>query len=378
MDASEGSLVTPTMAANFSMYEEPPWLQALFIVSYELVSLLGIIGNAVVCYIVLGHARMRTVTNYFIVNLAVSDLSMAVVCVTFTLYATLYGNWPFGNLMCKLVNYVQNVSVSVSIFTLVAIGLDRYVAIIYPLKPRMTGSLTLMIIMLTWTVSCLFALPSAVFPRTLEEDGIRYCTEGKWRFTHLYSLSCMVIQYFAPLSVLAIVYLRISIRIWSRRTPGEGEITRDRKLNESKRKLVKLFATVVLIFALCYLPIHVFNLIQDFRKEVLYFEYIKLVYLTCLLIAMSNCFVNPIIYCWMNTKFRNGFRQVFSFLPCVSTNPDWRGKRGISGREFVQTQMESVSYKSERTKSSSENNYSYITLQVVNNNHASGKGGTEW
>lgn len=140
-------------------------------------------------------------------------------------------------------------------------------------------------------------------------------------------------------------------------------------------QLVKLFATVVLIFALCYLPIHVFNLIQDFRKEVLYFEYIKLVYLTCLLIAMSNCFVNPIIYCWMNTKFRNGFRQVFSFLPCVSTNPDWRGKRGISGREFVQTQMESVSYKSERTKSSSENNYSYITLQVVNNNHASGKGG---
>lgn len=230
-------------------YKEPPWLQAVFIILYEIVSLLGIVGNAIVCYIVLGHARMRTVTNYFIVNLAVSDLSMAVMCVTFTLYATLYMTWPFGTIMCHLVYYVQNVSVSVSIFTLVAIGLDRYVAIIYPLKPRMTGTETVMIILVIWTVSCLFALPAALFTSIEEGEGYVYCTEN-WSHTHLYSLLCMMVQYFVPLAILAVVYFRIGIRIWGRQTPGEGEITRDRKLNESKRKVNIPFFSVFRIEAL--------------------------------------------------------------------------------------------------------------------------------
>ena len=204
---------------------------------YASVSILGVGGNAVVCYTVLGHDRMRTVTNYFIVNLAISDILMAVVCVNLTLYATLYMVWPFGVPMCKITFFVQSLSVSVSIFTLVAISLDRYVAIMYPLRPRMTSHQTVIIALCIWLFAGAFALPMVIYSNVFFEETASYCTETDWQFTRHYSWCGLVLQYLLPLGVLAVVYIRLARKIWGRRTPGEVQATRDKKLNESKTKV---------------------------------------------------------------------------------------------------------------------------------------------
>ncbi|XP_071808814.1 RYamide receptor-like [Asterias amurensis] len=328
---------------TYEYYEEPVWIQAIFIFLYGTVSVIGIFGNGIVCYIVLGHPRMRTVTNYFIVNLAIGDLLMAAMCVNFTVYATLYNQWPFGELMCKLVSFSQTISVSVSIYTLVAIGVDRYFAIIHPLRPRMGSKETLFVIGVIWVISIALALPAALFTTLESQGGSTFCTDGAWEDSLVYSLICMVLQYFLPLAVLMGAYIRIGKRIWGRRTPGEVEAERDKKMSESKARLVKMFATIVLLFALCYMPIQIYTIMQDSNRSILSFYYIKIVYLCCLLSAMSNCVYNPFIYCWMNIKFRNGFRSVFRFLPCVNYQGDWNGFTGLRRANTAQTQTETMS-----------------------------------
>ncbi|XP_061386829.1 prokineticin receptor 2-like [Musca vetustissima] len=101
----------------------------------------ALLGNGTVCYIVQSTPRMRTVTNYFIANLAMGDILMSLFCVPSSFISTfILGYWPFGIALCHFVNYSQAVSVLVSAYTLVAISIDRYIAIMWPLRPRITKS----------------------------------------------------------------------------------------------------------------------------------------------------------------------------------------------------------------------------------------------
>lgn len=74
---------------------------------------------------VLAHRRMRTVTNYFLVNLSVSDLMMSLLNCVFNFIFMLNSDWPFGAVYCTVNNFVANVTVASSVFTLVAISFDR-------------------------------------------------------------------------------------------------------------------------------------------------------------------------------------------------------------------------------------------------------------
>ena len=226
----------------------PMYAQVFITIMYSTVTVVAIGGNVIVCYIVLAYQRMRTVTNYFIMNLAVSDLLMAVICIPFTFVSnvlTLY--WPFGAVMCPVVTYAQSVTVFLSAFTLVAISLDRYVAIIYPLRPRMTKTQALLVIAIIWFLACLVPVPVVVLSKLVQQPdagGVEreHCREvwpGKHGVFHryIYSMAIMVLQYFLPLAVLLFTYTRIAIVIWVKRTPGEAENNRDQRMAAAKRKV---------------------------------------------------------------------------------------------------------------------------------------------
>lgn len=121
------------------MMDSSPLFQTIVYVMYTSIFVFALLGNGVVCYIVYATPRMKTVTNFFIVNLAVGDILMSLFCVPFSFFPSLLLQyWPFGSLLCYLVNYSQAISVLVSAYTLVAISIDRYIAILWPLRPRIT------------------------------------------------------------------------------------------------------------------------------------------------------------------------------------------------------------------------------------------------
>lgn len=100
----------------------------LIIPCYVLVVAVGVFGNYLLLYVICRTRKMHNVTNFFIGNLAFSDMLMCVTCVPFTLaYAFNPRGWVFGRSMCYLVFLVQPVTVYVSVFTLTAIAVDRWV-----------------------------------------------------------------------------------------------------------------------------------------------------------------------------------------------------------------------------------------------------------
>ncbi|XP_058127494.1 cholecystokinin receptor type A-like [Anopheles coustani] len=133
----------------------------LIIPLYAVIFLLSVVGNLLVILTLAQNKRMRTVTNVYLLNLAISDLLLGVFCMPFTLAGQVLRRFIFGSVMCKLIPYFQAVSVSVAVWTLVAISLERYFAICRPLSSRrwQTQFHAYKMIGLVWTVSFLANSP---------------------------------------------------------------------------------------------------------------------------------------------------------------------------------------------------------------------------
>jgi len=129
---------------------------------YNTIFLAAILGNILFCYVIFNSLEKRTVTNYLIANLAFCDLAMAIFCVPFSYIPVLKQYWPFGRLMCLLLSPAQAVCVFVSAYTLVTLAADRYMAILYPLKPILGQSQAVIVILVVWAVAILTATPIAL------------------------------------------------------------------------------------------------------------------------------------------------------------------------------------------------------------------------
>ncbi|XP_012156610.1 neuropeptide SIFamide receptor [Ceratitis capitata] len=139
MDSGEMNMTAAEMCADPEDVLSSVYFKTIVYLLYIPIFIFALLGNGIVCYIVQSTPRMRTVTNYFIANLAVGDILMTVFCIPFSFVSIfILKHWPFGTVLCNLVNYSQAVSVLVSAYTLVAISIDRYLAIMKPLKPRIT------------------------------------------------------------------------------------------------------------------------------------------------------------------------------------------------------------------------------------------------
>jgi len=95
------------------------------LVCYVIIFIIGVIGNVLVCLVVCRQRKMKNVTNYFIVNLAVSDLAVLLICIPFDFGEIVTHYWPYGAVMCKLIYPLQTLATTASVGTLVAISLNR-------------------------------------------------------------------------------------------------------------------------------------------------------------------------------------------------------------------------------------------------------------
>ncbi|XP_029295081.1 KISS1 receptor b isoform X2 [Cottoperca gobio] len=154
------------------------WLVPTF---FSLILLVGLVGNSLVIHVVTKHQQMKTVTNFYIVNLAMTDILFLVCCVPFT--ATLYPlpSWIFGEFMCRLVNYLQQVTAQATCITLSAMSVDRCYVTVYPLQSlrHRTPRLALAVSVSIWIVDAGPMLPletPAVPQRPLDASVLPRCS----------------------------------------------------------------------------------------------------------------------------------------------------------------------------------------------------------
>ncbi|KAK9874696.1 hypothetical protein WA026_005516 [Henosepilachna vigintioctopunctata] len=288
---------------------------------YTLIFMCSLIGNLFVCYVVIASSRMRTVTNYFILNLSIGDILITILCVPFTCISMMTQYWPFGSFLCPVISYVQAISVFISAYTLVAISFDKYMVIMWPLRPRISKKVATWAILMIWLFAGLTVLPTAALTKLVQptQEHIacsKYVCRESYddvgaEYGKLYSEILMVLQYIIPFVVLLFTYTSIAVVIWCHRIPGEAENSRDRRIARSKRKMVKMMVTVVCVFTMCWLPYNIIIIFEESINtdvlEVLYFPFHGL--------AMSHACYNPIIYCYMNSRFREGLNQILARIP---------------------------------------------------------------
>lgn len=196
-------------------------LELVVVPLYILIFCLAVIGNILVILTLVQNKRMRTVTNVLLLNLAVSDLLLAVFCMPFTVIPMLMRNFIFGGIVCIMIRYFQGVSIAVSCFTLVALSLERYFAICRPLKSRswQTLSHSYKIIAVCWTSALVVILPVPIHTkhRVYQGAGVSTCRE-EWSnpdFENAYSIMLPILLLAIPLIIMSLAYGMISITLWS-------------------------------------------------------------------------------------------------------------------------------------------------------------------
>uniref|UniRef100_A0A3B3B6V7 Neuropeptide Y receptor type 2 n=1 Tax=Oryzias melastigma TaxID=30732 RepID=A0A3B3B6V7_ORYME len=286
-------------------------VQVVLILAYSTIILFGVTGNSLVVYVVYKFRNLRTVTNFFIINLAVADLLVNTLCLPFTLIYTLYNEWMFGQVLCYLLPFAQGMTVQVSTITLNIIALDRHRSIVHHMETKMSKDMCAMVIVFSWVISALLASPLAIFREygsfdLSPEESIQVCME-KWPGSsmngRLYSMSMLVVQVAIPLAINSVAYIRIWRKLKHHMKCGRND-------HQRRRKTTKMMLTMVVVFAVCWLPFHAFQLAIDIDNTVLHMKDFKLVFTVFHILAMCSTCVNPILYGWMNNNYRTAFLTV--------------------------------------------------------------------
>ncbi|XP_047525724.1 RYamide receptor-like isoform X1 [Pieris napi] len=321
-----------TCTVDTSNFLSTPLFHSLVYILYSTIFITSLSGNGLVCFIVQSSPRMKTVTNYFIMNLAIGDILMTLLCIPFTFVPMLVlRKWPFGQVMCKLVNYAQVVSVFVSAYTLLAISIDRYMAIMRPLKPRLGRVAAKFIVSGVWASACATAAPIFIVSEIKRPtEWHEFCEEDlcleqweKSEHSQQYSYVLLTLQFALPLTALVLTYARIAHVVWGGKPPGEAESLRDSRMQLAKRKMIKMMVTVVVVFTICWLPLNIFIILWTIHAEDMTWATwpgMPYVWFVCHWLAMSHCCYNPIIYCYMNSRYRRGFQQALSCILRPRTN----------------------------------------------------------
>ncbi|MBN3317489.1 NPFF1 protein, partial [Atractosteus spatula] len=330
-------------------YQHSPSVAASFILAYLFIFVLCMIGNGLVCLIVLRNKRMRTVTNLFILNLAISDLLVGIFCIPTTLVDNLITGWPFTNSVCKMSGLVQGMSVSASVFTLVAIAVDRFRCIVHPFKPKLTLLVAIVTIVVIWVLAVAIMCPSAVMLMVgpVENHYMVYNDD----FNHTYPLySCyedwpdkemrkiyttvlFAHIYLAPLTLIIFMYGRIGAKLYTSSVPTSNQRVEHHlsdfqnhhshsegrsPISKKKIKVIKMLIVVALLFMLSWLPLWSLMLLTDYAQ--LSDEQLNLltgyIFPFAHWLAFSNSSVNPIIYGYFNENFKRGFQAAFRFQCC--------------------------------------------------------------
>ncbi|KAL0124827.1 hypothetical protein PUN28_006588 [Cardiocondyla obscurior] len=319
----------------------------VLIILYAPTAFIGVIANIFVITMVCKY-HLKSVTNYFVINLSIADLLVATICMPMTINQEISMSWNHSEFLCKLTSYLQSVSVTASIYTIMAMSIDRYLAIRNPMALRCICSHRniILVIVTIWLTSMAFFLMiyramklqnpmEDIINKTLDlmanENFSRktispippdfyMCTED---FTSLgihrnvFGGVHFLFSTAIPCLVVLLAYSMIGFTLWSRKPPFDCD-NRDSassrqgfRLRHDRKRVALILLFLAVLFALCWLPYNIVQCLIDLEvidrtistgKTLKYF----------LFLGHANSALNPIVYCWMTRGFRQNLAKLLS------------------------------------------------------------------
>ncbi|CAG7837005.1 unnamed protein product [Allacma fusca] len=316
---------------NYTEYgenmESPTWASMLVQILYAIVCIVGLGGNTLVIYVVVRFSKMQTVTNLYIVNLAIAD-ELFLIGVPFLISTMNLGYWPFGKIACKAFYTSTSINQITSSMFLLIMSADRYLAVCHPIRaPKWRTPLIAKLVALTaWTLSALIMVPTFMYANTLEINNKTNCNIF-WPESDLMAGSTIFIIYsfflgfFIPFILILIFYILVIRRL---RTVGpkrrashqsnsksvtiESSCQRNRDRKKSHRKVTKLVLTVITVYFVCWFPFWVTQIGLLYTPQDTQHSVAKLMmFLLAGCLSYSNSAMNPILYAFLSDNFKKSF-----------------------------------------------------------------------
>ena len=310
---------TATIAGLVASMEVERLLRIIVPAIFGVIVLLGLLGNLLVILVVLSDKHMRNTTNILILSLAVADLLFIVFCVPFTAVSYALPIWPFGRVWCKVVQYMIYVTACASVYTLVLMSLDRYLAVVHAIRSMSirTERNTWLAVSVMWAIILLGHVPLLFEYGILRYDHFRENRSTCTNLAHIIErkrgqvfFSCfLAIGYVVPLGVVCCLYGLMLKRLLYGVVPGGNQSAESIR---AKKRVTRMVIVVVIIFAVCWLPIQIILVMQQFDIYPNEVSFIGLQMASNCLAYMNSC-VNPFLYAFLSDNFRRSFRK---FLCC--------------------------------------------------------------
>ena len=276
-------------------------------------------GNTLIAIIIYKTKTMQTTTNYFILNMAMSDLLLPILVFPSILMDMYGGFWFFsgeqGQAFCKVMLFIQFVSCFVSIENLVLIAVDRFGAVVFPLRPPLIGSkLCLFFILTTWVAAISLSSPAFFGYKSVEFTGKFNC-EWVWKhafFEDNYLHAMPFVFMVFSLALIIILYCVILFKLKSQKPPGEQSVNAVKQRERRERNVHRMAVAIVTGFVLCWGPPNIMVLLIVFVWDDttrLSCE-IATYWLITVFMAYANCAVNPCICFAFSGKYRQGLKEI--------------------------------------------------------------------
>ena len=296
-----------------SLYKNSEAAQIGITAAFCFLVVADLVGNSLVCAVVLHNKIMRTPMNYLLVNLAAADMTVAVFIAAryiFTLIFT-HPEGTAGDVVCKVITGEPFVWVGAlaSAFSLVCIALERYLAIKFPYdeRKRITTTKLKRIVVLVWLLAVLWNMPLFMYARY---DPINEFCLFKWpttNFVKYHSILAAIVCGVLPITIMFYFYSKLVYKLWFRPT-STSTMAQQNKLRYCK-KSARLVVTVSVIYSICWIPNLVVYVFSSFSKQPLY----SAVHTTSIVLVTLNSAINPVLYSWQSDRFRKHIQALLPF-----------------------------------------------------------------
>ena len=290
---------------------------------YCLIFVLALIGNIFIGIIVYRTRSMRKPINFFIVNMAMSDLLFPIVCFPYIVTEMNFGYYilggPVGQALCKLNYFLIDVSASLSIQSLVLIAVDRFGAVVFPLRsPLISSKHCRFFILATWIIAVAANIPDAMTYELVEYQEGLVCVQ-KWNevfgesLSHRnYMVSMLIIFGYVPMVLIAILYMIVVIKLKSQNIPGEGSANGREQQSRRQKNVLKMSIAIVVTFIVCWLPTTIWWFFVLYPPDSTMtascgFQYFALI---ASRLAHFNSAINPCISFIFSGNYRQGLKNL--------------------------------------------------------------------
>ena len=324
-----------------------------------LIVVISLLGNCFIAIIVYKTQSLRKPINFFIVNMAMSDLLFPVF-VFLQQLTYLYADWlisgPLGQSLCKVAPIVVCVSFGVSVQNLLLIAVDRFGAVVFPLRsPLISSKLCPFFILGTWTLMISAASPNISAWKPTEYQGQLFCI---LRRNEKYILAVFVVFLYFPIVMLTILYSITVIKLKSQNIPGEQSAISEQQRAKGNKNVLKMAIAIVLGFVLCWVPWSIGMLLSYLHGTLCLVA--SVFYYIAWFMAVSNCAINPCICFIFNTNYLSSLKSLLNCLrgATVSVN-------GAAQRVMLQNSHRNPASGSQNVhpfKSSTFTSLAFVTL----------------